>query len=74
MFFLSLPGAEVALARVAGRVRQGGHHISEDVIRRRYSARLNNLEKLSKPALDSWAKKFDNEGGSPILLQWRERP
>lgn len=36
LFFLSLPTAEIAVARVAERVRQGGHDIPEVVIRRRF--------------------------------------
>ena len=35
LFFLSLPDAEMAIARVAERVRQGGHDIPQAVIRRR---------------------------------------
>ncbi|WP_200347507.1 AAA family ATPase [Halochromatium glycolicum] len=36
LFFLALPNAETAIARVAERVRQGGHAIPEAVIRRRF--------------------------------------
>ena len=35
LLFLTLPDEETAIARVAARVAQGGHSISEDVIRRR---------------------------------------
>ena len=38
LFFLTLPSVEMAIARVAERVKQGGHNVSEDVIRRRFSA------------------------------------
>src|SRR5712691_4165619 len=40
LVFLWLPSADVALARVARRVRQGGHHIPDDVVVRRYSVGL----------------------------------
>ena len=73
LFFLSLPNPEVAIARVAARVRQGGHHIPEDVIRRRFAAGLRNLESAYKAVVDAWAK-YDNEGKSPILLEWGENP
>jgi predicted ABC-type ATPase len=53
LFFLSLPDADAAVARVAGRVRQGGHHIPEDVIRRRFAAGLRNFEQSYKPAVDA---------------------
>jgi predicted ABC-type ATPase len=71
LFFLSLPDADVAVARVAERVRQGGHHIPEDVIRRRFSAGLRNFDTAYKPAVDAWAK-YDNVGVSPVLLEWGE--
>ena len=38
LFFLSLPSADMAVQRVAERVRQGGHDISEATIRRRFEA------------------------------------
>ena len=71
LFFLRLPNADAAIARVAERVRQGGHHIPEDVIRRRFAAGLRNLENAYKSAVDAWAE-FDNVGEEPMLLQWGE--
>jgi predicted ABC-type ATPase len=71
LFFLSLPDAETAIARVAERVRQGGHNIPESVIRRRFTAGLRNLEQSYKFAVDAWAK-YDNEAESPVLLEWGE--
>jgi predicted ABC-type ATPase len=38
LFFLSLPTADIAVERVAQRVRQGGHDIPEATIRRRFEA------------------------------------
>ena len=71
LFFLALPDVEVAVARVAERVRQGGHHIPEDVIRRRFDAGLRNFEQVYKAAVDAWVK-YDNVGESPVLLEWGE--
>ena len=56
-FWLSSP--ELAMRRVAERVSKGGHDISEEIIRRRYTAGINNLFKLFMPAVDYWAI-FDN--------------
>jgi len=36
LFFLWLPSADLAVARVKNRVRQGGHNVPEPVIRRRF--------------------------------------
>lgn len=71
LFYLALPDVEVALARVAERVRQGGHHIPEDVIRRRFAAGQRNLEAAYKAAVDAWAI-YDNVGENPALLEWGE--
>lgn len=38
LIFLQLASADEAVARVAQRVKQGGHHIPEPVIRRRFEA------------------------------------
>ena len=69
LIFLALPTVEEAIARVAYRVRQGGHDIPEQVIRRRFAAGLRNLDTLYAPAVDSWAR-FDNSGGTPVLTHW----
>jgi len=71
LFFLRLPEAEHAIARVAMRVRQGGYDIPEDVIRRRFDAGLRNFETVYKPEVDTWAL-YDNAGDEPILLEWGE--
>jgi len=70
-FFLRLPDAETAIARVAERVLQGGHDIPKDVIRRRFAASLRNFEHVYKGAANAWAE-FDNVGEEPTLLQWGE--
>lgn len=71
LFFLQLPDAETAIARVAECVRQGGHDIPEPVIRRRFAAGLRNFENAYKSEVDTWAK-YDNVGERPTLLEWGE--
>ena len=73
LFFLSLPSADMAVQRVAERVRQGGHNIPEATIRRRFAAGLHNFEHLYAPLVDAWAL-YDNSGEEPILLNWSEAP
>ena len=73
VIFLRLASAQEALARVAQRVKQGGHHIPEAVIRRRFAAGLDNLSRHYAPAVDAWAL-YDNSGEEPILLNWSEAP
>lgn len=54
LFFLWLPSTDLAVARVANRVRQGGHNIPEAVIRRRFVSGLKNLFRLYRPLVDVW--------------------
>jgi len=72
LFFLRLPDAETAIARVAERVRQGGHDIPEAVIRRRFTAGWRNLDHAYKSVVDTWAI-YDNVGERPSLLEWGEK-
>ena len=71
LFFLMLRDVQVAIARVAQRVRQGGHDIPEEIIRRRFAAGLRNL-KMYQSEVDAWAT-FDNVGEEPILIEWGEK-
>jgi predicted ABC-type ATPase len=73
LFFLTLPNAEIAIARVAERVRQGGHNIPESVIKRRFAAGWRNFERAYRAAVDDWAV-YDNTGTMPALLEWGENP
>lgn len=52
LMFLWLPSPNLAVERVANRVRQGGHNIPEDTIRRRYFAGIKNLVKHYLPLAD----------------------
>jgi predicted ABC-type ATPase len=71
LFFLSLPDVETAIARVAERVRQGGHDVPEAVVRRRFSAGWKNFQQRYKQAADDWAL-YDNVDSAPIMLEWSE--
>ena len=54
LFFLWLPSADLAVARVKNRVRQGGHNVPEPVIRRRFESGIRNLFQLYRPQLNAW--------------------
>lgn len=73
LIFLKLATAELAIARVAQRVRQGGHNIPEPVIRRRFAAGFTQFQQHYAPAVDAWAL-YDNSGAKPVLLDWSEKP
>jgi len=54
LFFLWLPSADMAVSRVANRVRQGGHNVPEVDIRRRYVSGQRNLFQLYRPLVNAW--------------------
>ena len=54
LLFLWLPSADLAVERVAERVRMGGHAVPERTIRRRYVAGLRNFFALYQPLANSW--------------------
>jgi len=72
LFFLSLPNSQMAIDRVAERVRQGGHDVPSGVIRRRFAAGLRNFEQVYRDAVDAWAL-YDNAGDEPVLINWGEK-
>jgi predicted ABC-type ATPase len=66
--YLWLPKPEIAIARVAERVRAGGHHIPEITIRRRYASGLRNFFRLYRPIADYW-RFYENAAASgPRLI------
>jgi predicted ABC-type ATPase len=73
LYYLHLHSPELAIARVAERVRQGGHSVSEFVIRRRYQTGWNYFKSLYRPLVDDWML-FDNSGEAPTLVEWGEKP
>lgn len=72
LIFLSLPNVDIALARIAARVAQGGHNVPEQTVRRRFDAGRLNFERLYKRIVDAWVL-YDNSGTVPILLEYGER-
>ena len=52
LLYFWLQSPELALQRVAERVKNGGHNVEEHIIRRRYSSGIRNLFKLYLPVVD----------------------
>ena len=68
LVFLSLPSANMAVARVAARVAQGGHNVPEPDIRRRFAAGLKNLREAYMGIVDAWTL-YDNSGNVPRVIE-----
>jgi predicted ABC-type ATPase len=66
--YLKLKSPQLALRRVAARVRQGGHHVARADVLRRYARGWRNFEMIYRPLADSWAI-YENSGEAPQLLE-----
>jgi predicted ABC-type ATPase len=76
MWYCALATPELHIARVAGRVRRGGHDVAERTIRERYDASRRNLVRLM-PHLEV-LRVYDNsdESKNPrprLILEMRRR-
>ena len=72
LFFLWIPDVRLSLARVASRVKMGGHDIAEKVVRRRFYKGIENFFKHYRAAVDSWML-FDNSGSTPQFIAEEKR-
>jgi predicted ABC-type ATPase len=66
--YLKLKSPQLALRRVAARVRQGGHDVPRADVLRRYARGWRNFEMIYRPLADSWAI-YENSGQTPQLLE-----
>ncbi len=74
LVFVWLPSADLAVERVAARVRSGGHDIPEATVRRRYKAGLRAFFEVYQPLADNW-RFYDNSGlgAATLVAQYRVR-
>jgi predicted ABC-type ATPase len=68
IIYLTLPSAQVALQRIAQRVRQGGHAVPRADVMRRFERSWNNFSEFYKPLADAWMV-YDNSGDRPRLVE-----
>lgn len=71
--FFYLPDPEVAVSRVAQRVRHGGHHVPADTVRRRYDRGLRNLLSLYVPLAARWHVYNNGVAGQSPIVAWGSR-
>ena len=72
LIFLSLADPQIAIARVAARVAQGGHHVASDVVRRRFKSGLRNFKDIYMDLVDKW-EWYDNSDNTPQFISERGR-
>jgi predicted ABC-type ATPase len=68
IIFLRLPSPQLALRRIAARVRQGGHQVPRADVLRRFAHSWLNFHSHYRPLADAWAV-YDNSAEPPVLLE-----
>jgi predicted ABC-type ATPase len=68
IIFLRLNSVQLALRRIAVRVKQGGHNVPHADVLRRFERGWKNFESAYKPLAHSW-EVYDNSGNGPVLLE-----
>lgn len=68
LVFLWLVNEQIAIARVADRVRRGGHGVPAAVVSRRYCLGLRNFFDLYQPLVTSWRMYDNSKAERPRLI------
>jgi predicted ABC-type ATPase len=66
--YIRLPSSQLAISRVAARVKQGGHNVARSDVLRRYKRGWSNFLEVYRPLADHWAI-YDNSESTPQLLE-----
>ena len=67
LIYVWLRDEDLAVERVAQRVKSGGHDIPDDVIRRRYERGRSNFFELYRPLADRWSM-WNNSGEESVEI------
>lgn len=65
--WVRLQSPDMAVARVAQRVRSGGHAIPEETVRRRFLSGWRNFEQLYRPIAHKWLVVDNSKAAAPTL-------
>ena len=57
---------------ISRAVEEVGHHIPENVLRRRFALGKRKFENAYGAVVDAWAV-YDNSHDEPTLIEWREQ-
>jgi len=70
LLFVCIQNVNEAIKRVKQRVKDGGHNIPEEVIKRRFERGLKNLSNIYLSLADRWII-IDNSSETPIFVAQR---
>ena len=68
IIYLQLASPKLALRRIAGRVRRGGHNVKKADVLRRFSRSSLNFQTTYRPLADAWTV-YDNSTRPPTLIE-----
>jgi predicted ABC-type ATPase len=68
IIYLQLASPKLALRRIAGSVRQGGHNVKKADVLRRFSRSWLNFQATYRPLADAWTV-YDNSTRPPTLIE-----
>lgn len=68
IIYLRLASPQLAVWRIAARVREGGHNVPKGDVLRRFFRSWHNFETRYRPLADAWAA-YDNSKRSPKLME-----
>ncbi len=65
---LKIDAPQLALKRIAARVKQGAHDVPREDVLRRFARSWANFDGVYRPLADAWMV-YDNSGSESRLLQ-----
>jgi predicted ABC-type ATPase len=68
LYYMWIDSADLAVQRIAERVRMGGHNIPEQTVRRRYKRSIINFANIYKPLANRWHIYNNRTGNIPELV------
>jgi len=68
LVYFWLQNEDLAIERVAERVRLGGHNVPTETIKRRYKSSIRNFFSLYQPLADNWCIYDNSEINNPKLI------
>ncbi|MBU6485417.1 MAG: AAA family ATPase [Betaproteobacteria bacterium] len=66
--YLKIDSPQLALKRIAARVKQGGHDVPREDVLRRFARSWANFDRIYRSLADAWMV-YDNSGSESRLLQ-----
>ena len=69
LIYIFVDSPEVCIARIAARVRSGGHFIPDSDVRRRYARSKRNFWKVYAPLVDQWTLFYNGDAQTHMVAR-----